>query len=52
MTNIENMPGGFHALERMFRDVQEPMMNATARPNQYQVPYSSHDVTRMKSHVF
>ena len=37
MTNIENMPGGFHALERMFRDVQEPMMNATARPNQYQV---------------
>jgi len=36
MTNIENMPGGFHALERMFRDVQEPMMNATARPNQYQ----------------
>ena len=51
MTNIENMPGGFHALERMFRDVQEPMMNATARPNQYQVPYSSHDVTRMTSHV-
>ena len=37
MSNIENLPGGMQALERMYRDIQEPMMNATARPNQYQV---------------
>jgi len=36
MSNIENLPGGMQALERMYRDIQEPMMNATARPNQYQ----------------
>merc|ERR1712106_851141 len=36
MSNIENLPGGMLALERMYRDIQEPMMNATARPNQYE----------------
>lgn len=29
MSQIENMPGGFNALQRMFEDVQEPMMEAT-----------------------
>lgn len=28
MANIENMPGGFNALRRMYEDVQEPMMDA------------------------
>ena len=37
MSNIENLPGGMQALERMYRDIQEPMMNATAGRNQYQV---------------
>jgi len=28
MGQIENMPGGFNALRRMYQDVQEPMMDA------------------------
>lgn len=28
MSNIENMPGGFDALRRMYTEVQEPMMDA------------------------
>ena len=28
MSNIENMPGGFDALRRMYTEVQEPMMEA------------------------
>jgi len=28
MANISNMPGGFNALASMYRDVQEPMMDA------------------------
>ena len=28
MSNIENMPGGFNALRRMYTEVQEPMMDA------------------------
>jgi hypothetical protein len=28
MANLENMPGGFAALSNMYRDVQEPMMDA------------------------
>ncbi|CAH1797187.1 unnamed protein product [Owenia fusiformis] len=28
MSNLESFPGGFNALQRMYRDVQEPMMNA------------------------
>lgn len=30
MSHIENHPEGFNALRRMYRDVQEPMMQATA----------------------
>jgi len=30
MSQIENLPGGFNALRRMFEDVQEPMMEAAA----------------------
>lgn len=37
LSNLEALPGGFNALERLYRDVQEPMMDATARPNPFQV---------------
>ncbi|KAL5005433.1 hypothetical protein ScPMuIL_018889 [Solemya velum] len=28
MSNLESIPGGFNALQRMYRDIQEPMMSA------------------------
>lgn len=28
LSNLESIPGGFSALQRMYRDVQEPFMNA------------------------
>ncbi|XP_059179666.1 ubiquilin-1-like [Physella acuta] len=28
MSNLESIPGGFNALTRMYRDIQEPMMSA------------------------
>ncbi|KAK3606281.1 hypothetical protein CHS0354_037958 [Potamilus streckersoni] len=28
MSNLESLPGGFNALQRMYRDIQEPMLNA------------------------
>ena len=28
LSNIESMPGGFNLLQRMYTDVQEPLMNA------------------------
>lgn len=30
MSNLESVPGGFNALHRIYRDIQEPMMNATS----------------------
>lgn len=33
MSQIENIPGGFSALRRMYEDVQEPMMDAMASGN-------------------
>lgn len=33
LSQIENLPGGFNALSRMYLDVQEPMMEATSRLN-------------------
>jgi len=38
MSNLESIPGGFNALQRMYRDVQEPMMDAV---NQSANPFSS-----------
>jgi ubiquilin len=29
MSQLENIPGGFNAMRRMFEDVQEPMMEAS-----------------------
>ncbi|CAH1998657.1 unnamed protein product [Acanthoscelides obtectus] len=29
MSNLESIPGGYNALQRMYRDIQEPMLNAT-----------------------
>lgn len=26
--HLQSIPGGFNALQRMYRDIQEPMMNA------------------------
>ncbi|KAL1139315.1 hypothetical protein AAG570_006301 [Ranatra chinensis] len=28
MSNLESIPGGYNALQRMYRDIQEPMLNA------------------------
>ncbi|EDO32694.1 predicted protein [Nematostella vectensis] len=28
LSNLESLPGGFNALQRMYTDIQEPMMNA------------------------
>ncbi|RZF39874.1 hypothetical protein LSTR_LSTR008479 [Laodelphax striatellus] len=28
MSNLESIPGGYNALQRMYRDIQEPMFNA------------------------
>ena len=28
MSNLESVPGGYSALQRIYRDIQEPMMNA------------------------
>lgn len=30
MSNLESVPGGYNALHRIYRDIQEPMLNATA----------------------
>eukprot|EP01120_Amphizonella_sp_Union-15-10_P016866 TRINITY_DN9150_c0_g1_i1.p1 TRINITY_DN9150_c0_g1~~TRINITY_DN9150_c0_g1_i1.p1 ORF type:complete len:442 (+),score=54.02 TRINITY_DN9150_c0_g1_i1:41-1366(+) len=35
MSNISNHPEGFNMLSRMYRNVQEPMMNATLSENPY-----------------
>ncbi|CAH3169258.1 unnamed protein product [Porites lobata] len=29
LSNLESLPGGFNALQRMYTDIQEPMLNAT-----------------------
>ncbi|KAL7016260.1 hypothetical protein ACKWTF_009980 [Chironomus riparius] len=29
MSNLESVPGGYNALHRIYRDIQEPMLNAT-----------------------
>lgn len=31
MSNLESIPGGFNALTRMYRDIQEPMLNAATQ---------------------
>lgn len=30
MSNLESVPGGYSALQRIYRDIQEPMLNAAA----------------------
>lgn len=41
MSQIENLPGGFNALRRMFEEVQEPMMEAAATSGIPSTPSSS-----------
>merc|ERR1719483_1317841 len=36
MHNLEAMPGGMNILQRMYRDVQEPVLNAVGGPNPFQ----------------
>lgn len=36
MSNLESMPGGQAILQRMYRDVQEPVLNAMGGPNPFQ----------------
>lgn len=33
MSNLESVPGGYNALHRIYRDIQEPMMNAASFGN-------------------
>ena len=37
LQNLESMPGGQAILQRMYRDVQEPVLNAMGGPNPFQV---------------
>lgn len=30
MSNLESVPGGYSALQRIYRDIQEPMLNAAS----------------------
>uniref|UniRef100_A0A1B6GU36 UBA domain-containing protein n=1 Tax=Cuerna arida TaxID=1464854 RepID=A0A1B6GU36_9HEMI len=32
MSNLESIPGGYNALQRIYRDIQEPMMEAVTNP--------------------
>ncbi|CAD7087359.1 unnamed protein product [Hermetia illucens] len=32
MSNLESVPGGYNALQRIYRDIQEPMLNAATEP--------------------
>jgi len=46
MSNLESIPGGYNALQRMYRDIQEPMLNAATEQfsrNPYAVPGSNPD---------
>merc|ERR1719481_1570181 len=36
MQNLEAMPGGMNILQRMYRDIQEPVLNAMGGPNPFQ----------------
>lgn len=40
MSNLESLPGGFNALQRMYRDIQEPMLNA-AQEGMGQNPFAA-----------
>lgn len=40
LSNLESLPGGFNALQRIYRDVEEPMMNA-ARDQFGRNPFSA-----------
>lgn len=40
MSNLESVPGGFNALQRIYRELEEPMMNAT-RDQFTQNPFSA-----------
>lgn len=35
MSNLESVPGGYNALHRIYRDIQEPMMAATTGSNPF-----------------
>jgi ubiquilin len=37
---FQSLPGGFNALQRMYRDIQEPMLNA-AQEGMGQNPFSA-----------
>jgi len=36
MQNLESLPGGRNELERMYRDIQEPVLNAMGAPNPFE----------------
>merc|ERR550539_1700073 len=41
MSNLESIPGGQSALQRMYRDIQEPMLNAAQEQFGGANPYQS-----------
>lgn len=38
ISNLESVPGGYSALQRIYRDIQEPILNATSSSNLYATP--------------
>ncbi|RNA39541.1 ubiquilin-1 isoform X1 [Brachionus plicatilis] len=35
LSNLESVPGGFNALQRIYREIEEPMLNATMNQNPF-----------------
>lgn len=41
LSNLESLPGGFNALQRMYTDIQEPMLNATQEQRAQNNPFAA-----------
>jgi ubiquilin len=51
MANIENLPGGFDALRRMYNTIQEPMLDAISQPFSNEHNSSSNTTSSTQSQV-
>jgi hypothetical protein len=52
LSNLESIPGGYSALQRMYRDIQEPMLNAATQQfsrNPYESNSSGGNPGRVKA---
>lgn len=50
LSNLESIPGGYSALQRMYRDIQEPMLNAATQQFSRN-PYES-NASNTGKHIF